>query len=185
MKFVFVFIFLFTSLMSQTSIYESEDVIIYNLDSQSKTIVFWGGLDYATPLWLTKQIPQKIYKKYNIVLLSYKTELGFAKKIFLEKVGYELKPNIILGFSRGGLQAQKNYSKKYEIVGYIDPVLNLIQNNKTYENVIIVFNPVVWGRKYSKTLMSYGKIIARRGGTWEVMNIQHSKFPKYFLKKFI
>ena len=138
MKLIFFFLFLISQILGQNKIYESKDVIISYENPNLETIVFWGGIGYATPQWLESKIEKKYFKKYNIILVSYNIELEFIKKIFLEKTSQELKPEIILGFSRGGLLAQQYHTKDYKIVGLIDPVLNFKKKFAYCQNIIFV-----------------------------------------------
>jgi hypothetical protein len=169
----------------QTPTYESKNIIIYNLHPDSNTIVFWGGLNYATPKWLVSQTPKNKFLKYNLVFLSYFVPLESVKKIYLEQVGSKLKPEILLGFSRGGLMAQKYYSSKYKIVGYIDPILKSTFTNEFYSNVVLSYNPNTWGVDYRKKLMLYGKTIGRRRGLFSIEYLDHKEFPKYFFKEYL
>jgi hypothetical protein len=183
MKFFLILVFSMGLVFGQVPTYESKNVIIYNIHPDSTTIVFWGGLNYATPKWLASQTPKKKFLKYNIIFLSYFTPLETAKKIYHDKLGYKLKPKILLGFSRGGLMAQKYYSQNLQLVGYIDPVLKPNFENLSYSNVVFVYNPYTWGAKYSKTLMNYGKIIGRKKGFFVIQYLDHIDFPKYFFKE--
>ena len=183
MKLFLILLFLVTFLFGQIPTYESKNIIIYNIHPDSTTIVFWGGLNYATPKWLVSQTPKKKFSKYNFVFLSYFTTLETAKKVYFNKLGNKLNPKILIGFSRGGLMAQKYYSPKYKLVGYIDPVLKSNFENKLYSNVVFIYNPYTWNKKYSKTLMSYGKIIGRRNGLFIIHYLDHIDFPTYFFKQ--
>lgn len=185
MKILFYFLFFISSLLAQNKIYESKDIIIFEETPKLETIVFWCGIGYATPKWIESQIDKSYISKYNFILVSYNTSIDFVKKIYTEKTSKNLTPDIILGFSRGGLQAQKNYSPNYKIFGLIDPVLDAKLRFTSYKNIIITYNSNNWSYDYGKTLGYFGRMVARGGGIWTFELLDHKDFPKYFLKNFL
>ena len=134
---------------------------------------------------MEKQIPEKILKNYNLVILSYQKDLKSTKDWFFQKYNIKLKPNILVGFSRGGIQSENELKGKYEMVCLLDPVLTgSLLDVKKHKNTIIIFNSSTWGREYSKKLMMYGKHIGRNQGTWIIEKVGHKNFPTYFFKNF-
>lgn len=186
MKFLVILLICTFWLKSQNVRFDSKDVVINYQDSSKKTLVVWGGISYANPKWVEKQIPQRIFNNYNVVILSYHKDLKSVKKWFFQKYNFKLTPNILMGFSRGGLQPEKELNGKYEMVCLLDPVLNgSLLNVKRHKNTIIIFNTWTWSHKYSKKLMSYGKHVSRNFGTWKIEEIDHKNFPTYFFKNFL
>ena len=185
MKILLIIFFCLLKLNAQNFEYESKDIIIHHKDTSKKTIVIWGGISYATPKWMEKQIPKKILDQYNVLILSYKKDLKSIKEWYFQKYQIRLKPNILMGFSRGGLQPEKELNGKYEMVCLLDPILNgsLLKIQK-HKNTVIIFNTWTWDHRYSKKLMSYGKHICRNSGTWKIEEVDHKNFPTYFFKTF-
>ena len=62
MKILLIIFFCLLKLNAQNFEYESKDIIIHHKDTSKKTIVIWGGISYATPKWMEKQIPKKNFR---------------------------------------------------------------------------------------------------------------------------
>ena len=185
MKFLVIIFLNFSFLFGQVFELETKEIIIHHKDSTKKTIVIWGGISYATPKWMEKQIPKKIFDQYNVLILSYKKDLKSVKQWYFQKYQKDLRPNILMGFSRGGLQSEKELNGKYEMVCLLDPVLSgSLLNIRKHKNTIIIFNSWTWDHRYSKKLMSYGKHICRNSGIWKIEEVDHKNFPTYFFKTF-
>jgi hypothetical protein len=77
------------------------------------TIIIWGGMHYATPKWMNQQIPEWMWGQYEIYIVPYGTPLSQIKK------DIDPKTTGLIGFSAGGLDVLKNYSKDYAFIGLI------------------------------------------------------------------
>jgi len=64
------------------------------MNSALCTLIIWGGMYYATPDWMDKQIPEWMWSRYEIIIYPYGTPLT---------MDYDPKTTGLIGFSAGGL----------------------------------------------------------------------------------
>jgi hypothetical protein len=140
------------------------------------TIIVWGGMHYATPKWMEKQIPDWMWSEYEILIAPYGTSLS----VIDPTIDYET--TALIGFSAGGIDVLKNYDSRYAFIGLIDPSTRPSFLNGTYDNAAIVYNPSVWGTT-NKSLRPMADRINATGGDAERVQLKHSDIPKYFFNK--
>ena len=140
------------------------------------TIIVWGGMHYATPEWMEKQIPEWMWGRYEIFIAPYGTPLNEIKA--------DINPSTtaLIGFSAGGLDVLKNYKKEYAFVGLIDPSTRDKYTKTDYgPNTFMVFDASNWG-SINPTLESVARQVIKTGGKAAEINMDHSKIPKYFFE---
>lgn len=160
-------------------------------DMKYPLLYVFGGMYYANPDWMLKQVPKYLLSRAFIVFAPYTTSFNSVKSR-AEK--YIADNNIqinndkvsIMGFSAGGLNVQNSYDKKYKVVGLIDPST---RENFLYlpfgNNVIMTYNDANWGYPNIKaTLPKLSNVVSGVGGVGEKVNIGHSKIPSYFFQKY-
>jgi hypothetical protein len=140
------------------------------------TIIIWGGMHYATPKWMNQQIPDWMWGQYEIYIVPYGTPLSNIKK------DIDPKTTGLIGFSAGGLDVLKNYSKDYAFIGLIDPSTKDVYTKTNYGlNTHMVYNDSNWGN-INKSLVRVAKQVNETGGESVDVNMEHSKIPKYFFE---
>lgn len=151
----------------------------------------FGGMYYANPDWMLKQVPQYLLSRALIVFAPYTTSFSSVKsraEKYISDNNIEINNDkvSIMGFSAGGLNVQNSYDKKYKVVGLIDPST---RDNFLYlpfgNNVIMTYNDANWGYPNIKaTLPKLSDVVSRAGGIGEKVNIGHSNIPSYFFQKY-
>jgi hypothetical protein len=140
------------------------------------TIIIWGGMHYATPEWMNKQIPEWMWGQYEIYIVPYGTPFSQIKK------DIDPKTTGLIGFSAGGLDVLKNYSKDYAFIGLIDPSTRDVYTKIDYgSNTFMVYNDKNWGN-INKTLTKVADQINNTGGKSALVSMEHSSIPKYFFE---
>ncbi len=159
--------------------------------AKSYSIVYvFGGIDYATPEWMLKQVPQYILSRNVVVLAPY--TIGFDSiniKDFLNQKNIKVDENnvSITGFSAGGINVQNKYNKNFKFVGLIDPSTRESFLNLPFgKNTKMVYNDANWtGYPSIRALLpKLDKEIIKKGGESEKVNLPHNKIPKYFFEKY-
>jgi hypothetical protein len=141
------------------------------------TIIIWGGMYYATPEWMSKQIPKCMWSEYEIYIVPYGTPLSSVKK------DIDPKTTGLIGFSAGGLDVLKNYNKNYAFIGLIDPSTKQIHSKIDYgSNTFMVYNNKNWG-SINPSLKKVSDQINNTGGKSTLVNLGHSSIPKYFFER--
>lgn len=131
---------------------------------------------YATPSWMNQQIPEWMWGKYEIYVVKYGTPLNQIKK------DIDPKTTGLIGFSAGGLDVLKNYSKDYAFIGLIDPSTRDVYTKIDYEsNTFMVYNDKNWGN-INKTLTKVANQISNTGGKAVLIRMEHSSMTKYFFE---
>lgn len=164
-----------------------------NFNSYDVNIIF-GGISYANPEWMYKQIPKNILYRDIVVVAPYSTNLSKVESVyksFLENKGYsnKIKDVSIMGFSAGGPPVFNSYSQKYKLVGLIDPSTRESYKDFPYtNNTVMVYNERNWGSQYDsikKAMPIVADSINKKGGVGERVNLSHDKIPKYFFEKYL
>ena len=161
--------------------------------TKSKTypiIYVFGGIDYATPEWMLKQIPQFILSRNVVVLAPYTISYNNINiQDFLNSKGIviDTKNVSITGFSAGGINVQNAHNQNFKFIGLIDPSTRESFLNLPFgKNTKMVYNDANWTGypNIRATLPKLDKVINNKGGESEKANIQHSNIPKYFFEKY-
>lgn len=155
-------------------------------------IFIWGGLGYATPEWMMKQVPLELYYANIIIFSPYNidwSKLNIIYKSFLqtEHLSNSIAKKSLIGFSAGGTDVYENYSKKLKFVGLIDPSTKSSYANLPFsKNTYMVYNDNNWGGYVNtqKALPTIAKSINDKGGFAEKVTLSHKNIPKYFFNKF-
>jgi len=153
-------------------------------------IIIFGGMYYANPEWMYKQIPKEGLYKNIVVIAPYTMSFERAKAIYEPALkNYNIKSTSVMGFSAGGLQVQKNYSPSWKIAGLIDPSTKSQYLELPFsDNVKMIYNNANWGGNLAGIGTVQTKlepIIKKKGGFAEKVNIAHESIPKYFFEKFL
>ena len=141
------------------------------------TLIIWGGMHYATPAWMEKQIPAWMWSRYEIYLVDYNTKLSSIGN-------FNPKTTALIGFSAGGLDVLRNYSQDYALVVLLDPSTKLHYVKTNYgNNTYMFYNEANWGRT-NRSMLEVADRINATGGKAESINLQHNQIPGYFFSIF-
>lgn len=157
-------------------------------------LVIFGGLSYANPEWMYKQIPENILSQNFIVIAPYNLNyLAIKNDIdsFAKDNNFSISSKSIFGFSAGGLQVEKALSaENWKVVGLIDPSIKPEYASLPYgKNVYLLMNIYNWAGTYKsfdykKAYSQMKDSIIRGGGYVEDRKMVHADFPKTFFKQF-
>lgn len=138
------------------------------------TIIIWGGMHYATPEWMEKQIPEWMWGRYEIFIAPYGTPLNEIRQ------NIDPKTTALIGFSAGGLDVLKNYRTDYAFIGLIDPSTRSKYASTTFSsNTFMVYDASNWGT-INKSLEPVARQVIKTGGRANEISMEHSKIPKHF-----
>lgn len=164
-------------------------VPLNKFDEYSVVIVF-GGISYANPDWIMKEVKKELLSKAIFVFAPYTMSYdAVSSKLndFMAKNKLLIKDISVIGFSAGGLNVQKAYNKNFKFIGLIDPSTRAENVKKDYgDNVRMVYNDANWGGypQIKSVLPNLASAINKLGGDAEKVNLQHSKIPSYFFNKY-
>lgn len=141
------------------------------------TIIIWGGMYYATPEWISKQIPEWMWSRYEIYIAPYGTKLSSIANV-------NPKTTALIGFSAGGMDVLKNYSHEYALCVLLDPSTRSKYALLEYgPNTLMFYNAANWG-SMNKNLTAVANRINETGGNAVSLDLQHADIPKYFFDHF-
>ncbi len=141
------------------------------------TIIIWGGMYYATPEWISKQIPEWMWSRYEIYIAPYGTKLSTIANV-------NPQTTALIGFSAGGMDVLKNYSHEYALCVLLDPSTRSKYALVEYgPNTLMFYNAANWG-SINKNLTAVANRINETGGNAVSLNLQHADIPKYFFDHF-
>ena len=171
----------------------SSGVILSIPDTKYKKynlVIIFGGMYYANPEWMYKQIPSEGLYKNILVIAPYTMNYETAKSIFEPEIkDLKIDSISVMGFSAGALQVQKNYSPSWKVAGLIDPSTRTEYLNLPFSsNVKMVYNDANWGGKLAGIGTVQTKLepkIKEKNGYAEKVSIAHENIPKYFFDKFL
>jgi len=171
----------------------SNGVILSIPDTKFKSynlVIIFGGMYYANPEWMYKQIPSEGLYNNIVVIAPYTMSYETAKSIFEPEIKqYKIANTSVMGFSAGGLQVQKNYSPTWKVAGLIDPSTRAEYVNLPFSsNVKMVYNNSNWGGSLAGIGTTQTKLepkIKEKNGYAEKVSLAHDKIPKYFFDKFL
>lgn len=140
------------------------------------TIIVWGGMHYATPEWMEKQIPEWMWGRYEIFIAPYGTPLNKIKS------DIDPKTTALIGFSAGGIDVLNNYKKDYAFIGLIDPsTRDRHAFVDYYSNVFMIYDISNWG-DINKNLDNVAAQVIKTGGKAVELNMNHKDMPRYFFE---
>ena len=153
-------------------------------------VIIFGGMYYANPEWMYKQIPSEGLYKNIVVIAPYTMSFEKAKSIYQSALkDYNIKSTSVMGFSAGGLQVQSNYSPSWKMAGLIDPSTKTQYLELPFsDNVKMVYNNSNWTGNLAGIGTVQTKLepkIKNKGGYAEKVSISHESIPKYFFEKFL
>jgi hypothetical protein len=141
------------------------------------TIIIWGGMYYATPEWISKQIPEWMWSRYEIYIAPYGTKLSNIANV-------NPQTTALIGFSAGGMDVLKNYNQQYALCVLLDPSTRSKYTLIEYgPNTLMFYNAANWG-SINKNLTSVANRINETGGNAVSLDLQHADIPKYFFDHF-
>lgn len=143
--------------------------------------VVFGGINYATPEWMMKQVPTEILNKKTFVFAPYTSNI---KEVEAEIQNKQIKS--VLGFSAGGKKVWP-LCGQYEFVGLIDPstsdaYINAYPIND--QRVVMMFNNKNWGGNLEYIGKAQVKAKRLMGGNAIKVDLGHSKIPRAFFERF-
>jgi len=153
-------------------------------------VIVFGGISYANPAWIMKEVEKELLSKAIFVFAPYTMSYdSLTPKLndFIAKNKLLVKNISVIGFSAGGLNVQKAYNKNFKFIGLIDPSTRSENVKKDYgDNVKMVYNDANWGGypQIKSVLPNLANAINKLGGDAEKVNLQHSKIPSYFFNKY-
>ena len=141
------------------------------------TLIIWGGMHYATPAWMEKQIPAWMWSRYEIHIAPYGTKLSSIANVDPKTTG-------LIGFSAGGLDVLRNYSQDYALVVLLDPSTRIDYAKTAYTtNTYMFYNQSNWGGT-NKSMDEVANQINATGGKAVSMKLKHNEIPAYFFNHF-
>jgi hypothetical protein len=141
------------------------------------TLIIWGGMHYANPAWMEKQIPEWMWSRYEIYIAPYGTKLSSIANV-------NQQTTALIGFSAGGMDVLKNYSHEYALCVLLDPSTRSKYTLIEYgPNTLMFYNATNWG-SMNKNLTAVAKRINETGGNAVSLDLQHADIPKYFFNHF-
>jgi hypothetical protein len=157
-----------------------------NNKTEFDVLIVFGGMYYANPEWMYKQIPKEVFLN-NLVFIapytkSYSSVKGIVDK-YMKDNGYRIGSLSLAGFSAGALNVQSGYRKDMKFVGLIDPsTKSQFAEIDFGKNVHMVYNNSNWGT-YPNIKALQPKIadnIRKGGGVVQEVKMKHDSIPKYF-----
>jgi hypothetical protein len=172
--------------MFKELIKENNLLISVNNDKTPNLIIIIGGILYATPEFMYKQLTKNIIDNNLIFIAPY--NYNFQKlqdeiKNFCNKKQITIKKTSLIGFSAGGHTVQKNYNKNFLFVGLIDPSTAPEYLTQPFSNnVFLMYNANNWGGypNIKQTLPLLDKKVIDSGGKTTATLLGHSTQPKAF-----
>lgn len=153
-------------------------------------IIIYGGVAYATPQWMKKQLDSDYQNKAILLLVDYKDNFSrvlVKGKSEIQKNGYSIENTSLTGFSAGGYDVGQNFDTTYKLIGFIDPSLESSFLNLPFgSNVRMVYNDANW-TAYPAIKSLQPKVaqkIKDNSGEAIKVNLQHDKIPKYFFDRY-
>lgn len=132
---------------------------------------------YATPEWISKQIPQWMWSRYEIYIAPYGTTLSNIANV-------NPKTTALIGFSAGGIDVLKNYNQQYKLCVLLDPSTRSKYALVEYgSNTLMFYNAANWGTM-NKSLTAVANRINETGGNAMSLDLQHADLLKYFFAHF-
>jgi len=169
---------------------ENGTLISVNNQKQVNLIIIYGGINYATPDFMYKQLNKSIIDNNLIFIVPFNynfNRLNIEIKKFTDKNNINIKKTSIIGFSAGGHIVQQNYNKNFNFVGLIDPSTSPNYLNQNFSNnVYMIFNDNGWGGYpvIKNTLPLLNDKINLAGGKSEKILKGHSEIPAIFFNKY-
>ena len=167
--------------------------IILSLPANKGTyplLVIFGGMAYANPEWMLKQLSKDYFDKAILLVVpyteTYSTALGFALNK-IEENGYKVKDKSLMGFSAGGYDVQENFSSDFRFIGLIDPSLKSKYIDLPFDKrVYMLYNYKNWGAYPSIQSLQpqFAEKINDAGGKAVLTNLAHDKIPQQFFIDF-
>ena len=162
---------------------KSKNIIIAEPPFPSKdnsVCVVFGGIKYATPSWMMKQVPKEILDKKTFAFAPYTSSIDEVES---ELMGKQIKS--VCGFSAGGRKVWP-LAGKYEFVGLIDPSTNEydLKYHINDRRVHMMFNNTNWTGDLANSGKQQMKAKAIMGGNAIKVDMAHELIPAAFFKKF-
>jgi hypothetical protein len=168
------------------SSYNGLIVVKPNNKTKFEVLIVFGGMSYADPEWMYKQIPREVLLNYLVFIAPYTKSYTSVRDIvnsYMKSNGYDEKSLSLVGFSAGGLNVQSGYDRSMKFVGLIDPSTKSQYADIDFgKNTHMVYNNSNWGA-YPNIKALQPKIannISNGGGMVEEVNMSHASIPKYF-----
>lgn len=161
--------------------------------SNNMAIVF-GGMHYATPEWMEKQVPD-IYKSNKVFLFvdSWRTKTTLKEALLYKSKnlpGFNITS--VSGFSLGGYETWGAIANNYDFIGLMDPSTNS-SNVNTYtaykgnkqapSNVIMAYNLATWG-DIPSIKSNLQKVAPLMGPYAKALKLSHEQIPKWFFENY-
>lgn len=167
-----------TGIPGSDAVADEKGFITYNIDKDLPAMIVWGGIDYATPNWMSLQIPQSLKNSKKVIIAPYTVPLETIKAKWPN-----LKISSVSGFSAGGNQAWI-HAGTVPFTGLIDPSTNATHVAKAtnWSNVVMYYNNFNWGGKYAGIGDNQVAAATKMAGSALKTDLAHSSIPaKFFL----
>lgn len=157
-----------------------------NNNTSFDVLIVFGGISYANPEWMYKQLPREVLLNNLVFIAPYTEALSSVKdKVasYMDENGFKEVSLSLVGFSAGGLNIQSGYSINLKFFGLIDPSTKSEYAKINYgKNAHMVYNNDNWGAYPNiKSLQpKIAKNIENGGGMTEEVKMAHADIPKYF-----
>tara|TARA_R110002020_G_scaffold309888_3_gene525779 strand:- start:2251 stop:2817 length:567 start_codon:yes stop_codon:yes gene_type:complete len=157
-------------------------------------VVFvWGGLEYAYPSWMLKQLPDELFYANILFFIPYNIKWKDVQPIYKNFLTdrhliNSISKKSIIGFSEGAMEVYRNYTKRLKFVGLIDPISKNTYTKISFnQNTHLIYNPSNWQSSpiTEKSLPNLAQHIQDNNGTVECVEMNHKNIPSYFFSKFI
>ena len=154
--------------------------------SMNTVLVVFGGIGYATPEWMSNQIPTTITDNRTMIIKSYNTDVEEVIEE-LNELNYD---NLeVVGFSAGGRNVFKLAKKiRIDLLGLIDPTVPISWSLEGFPpNSILFFNNDNWNYypdikerqlDLKDSMLENGMIVVEE-------ELNHRDFPKIFFEEYI
>jgi hypothetical protein len=189
-------------LPKETTHFHSTGQILITYPKQVKSslplIMIFGGINYATPMFMMHNTPQIYFEKAILVFLPCKLAGGLGYKFYKRQVdnfirnkNLAVESYSVCGFSGGGPDVLSITGEKLHIIGLIDVVPAVPTLKLTFDKIINEYNKENWhdnsfyGKQtnYSK-FTEFANWTKKEGGYAIDNSVKHELFPKYFFYRY-
>ena len=153
-------------------------------------LVVFGGIDYATPEWMFKQIPETIKDSKTVITKSYTSKTDDVVKE-LNKIDYNRLE--VVGFSAGGKRVFELVKAiKIDFLGLIDPSVPKdwkagLDKFPPGKDSILFFDNSNWNawKEIQELQKDLKEAMEEKGMEVKDIDLNHDEFPKRFFDDYL
>ena len=158
--------------------------------TDNTVLVVFGGIDYATPEWMLKQIPETIKDSRTIIVKSHNSDIQEVIDE-LNEINYNTLE--VVGFSAGGKRVFE-LAKKIEIhlLGLIDPSVpkdwkSGLDKFPPGEDSILFFDNSNWNawKEIQGLQKDLKEAMEEKEMKVDEVDLNHDEFPKKFFDDYL